>query len=212
MSAIEVRTQAELDKALANLADDEWIECHGSGHFEVRGSSSVVARGSSSVVARGSSRVEASPYVAIQRHGATSKVKGGVLIQIPLITTAAEWCDYYGVKVTRGVATLFKAVGDDYSTSRARQKDVFYTPGSKPSAPDWDGGKNECGGGLHFSPAPAMALEFNSDAARFVACPVRVAEIVVHKDPVYPGKVKAPRVCGPVFEVDRFGERIEAAV
>lgn len=83
-----------------------------------------------------------------------------------------------------------------------------HAPGSKPEAPDWDDGKAECGGGLHFSPHPVMALEFNSKATRFVACSVRVSEIVVHQDAQYPNKVKARRVARPVFEVDRDGEPV----
>ncbi len=131
-------------------------------------------------------------------------MKGGVLIQIPEITTAEEWCEFYGVEVRRGVVTLFKAVDKNFKSGHGFE----YKPGSKPRAPDWDGGENECGGGLHFSPRPALALQFMPEAARFVGCPVKVAEIVVHKSPMYPSKVKAPGVCRPVFEVDIDGERI----
>lgn len=54
-----------------------------------------------------------------------------------------------------------------------------------------------------------MAFAF-IDAKRFVACPVLVSEIVVHKDATYPGKIKAPRCCAPIWEVNIDGERIEA--
>jgi hypothetical protein len=39
---------------------------------------------------------------------------------------------------------------------------------------------------------------------------VRVGDIVVHKDPLYPSKIKAKGVCAPVFEVDIDGEPVEA--
>ena len=39
----------------------------------------------------------------------------------------------------------------------------------------------ECGGGLHFAGSPVAALEFNETATRYVACPVRLDEIVVHQ-------------------------------
>jgi hypothetical protein len=52
-------------------------------------------------------------------------------------------------------------------------------------------------------------LQFAENAKRFVACPVRLKDIKVHKNPMYPNKVKAPRVALPCYEVDRFGERIE---
>jgi hypothetical protein len=152
-------------------------------------------------------------YAAIvaQAHDrATIDIPGAVILKTPEIRTAADWCDYYGVTVKRGVATLFKAVDDDYSTNNARRKNISYAPGEKPAAPDWDGGVAECGGGLHFSPHPMLALEFNQDATRFVACPVKVAEIVVHPDALYPNKVKAPRVCAAIYEVDRDGEPLPA--
>jgi hypothetical protein len=38
-----------------------------------------------------------------------------------------------------------------------------------------------------------------------VACPVRLEDIVLHRRPVYPSKVKAKRVCAPVYEVDGDG-------
>jgi hypothetical protein len=36
---------------------------------------------------------------------------------------------------------------------------------------------------------------------RFVACPVRLEDIVFHPDGDYPDKVKAGAVCAPVYEV-----------
>lgn len=106
--------------------------------------------------------------------------------------------------VEGGVATLFKAVGDDFHSSRLGN----YTPGTIPRAPDWDGGEAECGGGLHFCAHPQAALAFFESATRFVACPVALTDIVVHADPQYPTKVKARGCCGPVYEVDRRGRRI----
>jgi hypothetical protein len=201
-----------------------------SPRVEARESSSprVVAWGSSSptVEARESSspRVEAwdssSPrgsvgkyaaLVASQNDRSKITIPGAVLLEQPKIETAADWCDYYGVAVKRGMALLFKAVDDDYSTGFARSREVFYTPGSKPKAPDWDGGRAECGGGLHFSPSPSLGRDFNPDATRYVACPVKLSEIVVHKNPSYPNKVKAPRVAGAIYEVDVDGERLKKA-
>ena len=222
MKTYECRTQAELDAALKKAKPEDLVACIGSGTFTVtesssvvaRGSSRVVAWGSSSVVAResssveawGSSSVRASKYVPVQRHSPLVKVDGGVLIDIPQPSTAEEWCDYYGVPIVGGIATLYKAVGADFSTNNARTRGIFYTPGAMPEAKDWDGGAAECGGGLHFSPTPGHTREFNDHPAHYVACPVKVADIAVHKDAQYPSKVKAPRVCAPVWECDRDGE------
>ena len=102
---------------------------------------------------------------------------------------------------------LYKALNANCSSGYG----FDYTPGTVPAAPDWDGGKAECGGGLHFCSSPLHALAFFSDATRFMACPVRLKDIVVHKDAQYPTKVKAKGCCGPVYEVDRYGEPVAKA-
>ena len=236
MEYVDVKTQAELEKVLkkGNIPN-----CRGNGAFRAYGSSQVTAYGSSQVTAcdssqvtafdssqvkasdsshvtacdssqvraYGSSQVTASAFVAVTIHGKTSKVKGGKIIRIPVITTAVQWCKFYGVEIKSGVAVMFKAVRNDFKSKRGME----YTPGSTPKAPDWDNGKEECGGGLHFSPRPFMALKFDLEATRFVGCPIKVSEIVVHKDAQYPDKIKAPRVYKPCFEVDIDGNPIRKA-
>ena len=57
-----------------------------------------------------------------------------------------------------------------------------------------------------FTSRPSRCLPFlrgRQDA--FVACPVRLADIVVHPNGIYPDKVKASGVCAPVYEVDPDG-------
>jgi hypothetical protein len=127
-----------------------------------------------------------------------------VVIAIPAVTTPREWCDFYNVPIREdGTVVLFKGVDTDYRTPQPHT--FLYAPGSTPAAPDWDP-KSECGQGLHFSPRPSATLQFNPDAKRFVACPVRLDEIVVHHHLArYPSKVKAPRVCAPCWEVDIDG-------
>jgi len=175
-----------------------------SSHVEAWGRSHVEAWGRSHVEAWGRSHVEASKYNSVTIFGKSVEARGGVQIHIPEILTAKEWCDYYGVNIKKGIAVLFKATDENFET----QKGVKYLPKTIPEAPDWDGGKKECGGGLHFSPHPQMALEFRSDAKRFVACPVQVKDIVVHKNAVHPQKIKAKKCCAPVWEVDRYGNRL----
>lgn len=228
MSYIEVASQAELDRALAELAPGAIIVLQGNGRFVFQGSSapSIMTRDSSapSIETWGSSapnivtRDSSAPRGTVGKHSAAvirrhapsvPNIKGAIVLDVPRIETAAQWCDYHGVTVKRGLAILFKAVDNDYSTDNARHAGVFYTPGSKPAAPDWDGGKAECGGGLHFSPHPLMARKFNRQATRYVACPVRVSEIVVHPDATMPQKVKAPRCAGRIIEVDQHGRPLK---
>lgn len=136
------------------------------------------------------------------------KINGGIQVEIPKIKTAEEWCEYWGVEVKDGVAILYKGTDDDYSTFCARSADIYYRPGETPRAPDWDDGKKECGGGLHFSPTPFHVFGFRCNVDHFIACPVRIDEIVVHYPAEYPEKVKAPRVYKPCYEVDINGNLI----
>ena len=107
--------------------------------------------------------------------------------------------------IVNGVVVLYKGVGTDYKSIRGGD----YTPGTKPEAYDWDGGKQECGRGLHFSPSPMHTLEFNSCVKKFIACPVKAKDIVIHPDGQFPQKVKAKCCCAPVWEVDIDGNRID---
>jgi len=169
------------------------------------GEATVHAWGEATVHAWGQATVHASKYVAIQVSGDSVKAQGGVIITIPTPTTAQEWCEVYGAETRRGIAYLYKAVDSDFRSGHGME----YRPGTRPAAPDWDGGKAECGGGLHFCARPHDCLTFMPDATRFVRCPVRVSEIAIHPNPIYPQKVKAPRVCGKILEVDIDGRTVD---
>ena len=193
--------------------------------------SQVTARENSQVAARGNSQVTAwensfirvyhgkvtvvSPSAVIMvMPGFDGKIinKAGVtIVYAPVVDTAEKWLSFYGVPVKNGKAVLYKAVDDDFSTDRARRANIAYVPGTSPKAPDWNP-EPECGGGLHFSAHPQIALQYNTDATRFVACPVLVSEIVVHYPAEYPDKVKAPRVVGRCYEVDKNGKRLSKVI
>jgi len=113
-----------------------------------------------------------------------------------------QWCDYHGVTVMDGIAYLFKAVNQQWTTGRG----VDYSPGSLPEAPDWDAAWRDCGRGLHFCAHPLQSLGFlggRVEDARFLKVGVRVDELVPLGD-----KVKARRVVVGCVEVDRFGDVI----
>ena len=201
-----ITTQAELDAAVKAKAD--LIEISGSGYFEISGQVSVHAWGQATVRASGQATVHpwgqatvrAEKYNAITIMGSfQGKIKGGVQIKIPIISTVKTWCDFNGLKISKGVVIVFKAVNEFFASPRGTE----YKPGSMPEATDWDGGKAECGGGLHFSPTPFQALVFNPDAKKFIACPVALKDMrVPQANDKYPEKIKARRVCAPCFEVD----------
>jgi hypothetical protein len=182
------------------------VRAYDSATVEASDSATVRASGSATVRASGSATVEASRFVAVTRHGETAKVNGGVLIQIPPTDTPEAWADFYGLKVSRGTVVLFKAVDDEFRSGHG----TTYTPGSKPSAPDWQD-HDGCGNGLHFCPRPFMAHLYHTNATRFVACRVKLADLVVIGS--YPGalpsdKVKAPS-CTVLHECDEDGVKLE---
>ena len=187
--------------------DSVQVTAHDSVQVTAHGSVQVRAYGSVQVRASDSVQVRASKYVAISDHGPHTQIIGGHVLTIPKPATVAEWCDFYDVPIVDGRAVLYKAVDDSYTSPHG----MSYTPGTAPTAEDWDEGKAECGGGLHFCPRPFMAASFAEGITnpRFVACPVDIADI---RPPTpgdrYPGKVKASRVASPIWEVDIDGNRI----
>jgi cytoskeletal protein RodZ len=148
MSQCIVTTQAELDKALTEKADwidirspsGVWLEISASGSATVRASGSATVRASGSatvsafdsatVSAYGSATVSASSLVAVHLHSASVHVSGGVVLDHTKVAnfTALEWCEYNGVIVENGVATLYKAVNNEFTTDRGTD----YSPGSLP--------------------------------------------------------------------------------
>jgi len=194
---------------VANGSSAPRVEANGSSAPRVVAYDSsapcVVAKAYARLEVRGHTKVEAQPTVSVVGFG-KPVIAGTDRVQIVKMETPADWCAFYGVEVVDGVATLYKAVGDDWKSPCGGN----YTPGTIVEAPDWDGGVNECGGGLHFSPRPTMALAFHPEAKRFVACPVALADMRSPQDTdTMPQKCKARRTCGPVYEVDRDGDRIE---
>jgi hypothetical protein len=194
-----VTNQAELDAAIER--GDALIEISSPAGVWL----TLTKSDSSSVVAWGSSRVVATPNVAVHLHSARATTKGGVVIDVTRVDQdGAEWCRHHGVKVSRaGVATLYKAVADDF-TSRYG---ASYSPGTKPSAPDWRD-DDTCGGGLHFGPTPRHAKDYMPDASRFVEVGVKVADL--RPIPGGTAKAKAPRVVRACVEVDLDGKRVTA--
>ena len=201
-------TVTAYDSSTVTASGSSTVRASGSSTVTASGSSTVTASGAAQVIARHAVKVIATAYVAVTILGAKVSVTGGIEIRPPDINTGKAWCDAQGVEVKRGVAVLYKAVDAQWKSAYG----MSYKPGTTPSAADWDGGKAECGGGLHFFPQPWMAHRWNPDFKHIVACPVKVSEIAAHGwDAQFPDKVKAPRVCAPCYEVDIEGNRIEPA-
>ena len=196
MAFVECTTQAQLDKVKPGD-----IAVVRKGFFTAYGSSTVRAYGSSTVTAYDSSTVTAGKFTAVHHLSDQATVQGGVIIR-PTKATPVDWCAAYGVTPKRGFVTLFKAVEDDWR-GQHKLDEVTYRPGDKPTAPDFNR-RAVCGGGLHLSPFPFMAQRYCDTASHFVACKVRVADMVILEDKV---KVKT---CTVLHEVDIDGNPLEA--
>ncbi|MGO4984651.1 DUF7666 domain-containing protein [Collinsella sp. Sow4_E3] len=191
------------DSSTVRACGSSTVTACGSSTVRAYDSSTVRAYGSSTVRAYDSSTVTARPGVAVHLHSRRATVTGGVLIDhTNEPTNPAEWCAYHGIKVTDGIATVYKAVGDDWCSPHG----TSYAPGSTPEAPDWED-SNNCGGGLHFSPTPVEATAYHPEATRWLAVGVSVADL----RPILGGtpKCKAPRVATPCRPVTIDGDPIE---
>jgi hypothetical protein len=184
------------------------IRAYGQVTIRAYGQVTITASGQVTIRAYGQVTITAfTSYVTVRKAGSANAVTiEGPATVVVGPTNAEEWCAWYGVVPDGDLVTLFKVVGPDWKSGHG----TSYEPGTTPEAPDWDPGP-ECGSGLHFAPAPGLAVRWSSwnwADQRFVACPVRLDEIVVHPDGQMPDKVKAPRVAAPCWEVDIDGDRI----
>ena len=136
--------------------------------------------------------------VPVQDYGPDTKITATVVIPIRTPESMEEWCEFYGVKVSRGWAVVFKGTNAEGVSAHG----FAYPVGQEVAATDWSDIK-DCGNGLHFSPRPFMTLSYAPDAARFLECKVKVSECVVLGD-----KIKAPR-CKVVRPVDEDGEPVD---
>ena len=181
------------------------VEAWGSATVRASGSATVRASGSATIEAWGSATIEATPWVAVHLHSARATVSGGHIIDVAALdlTDPETWCTYHGVTVVDGVATVHKAVGDNWSTDRGTD----YSPGSTPDALDWRD-NHECGGGLHFSPRPVQSRTYYPTATKYLACGVALTDLrpILGDTP----KCKAPRVVTPCREVTIDGEAVQA--
>ncbi|MFT4076448.1 MAG: hypothetical protein QM647_13060, partial [Asticcacaulis sp.] len=155
------------------------------------------------VTARMSISFNAGPNVAVHYEGDVT-VTGGHSVEIKK-ETPQDWCDYYGARVVDGVAILYKAVDAQFKSHWGGD----YTPGLTPSV-DKFRAEPECGpGALYFSPTPRHTHQFVTNPEKYVACPVRLEDIVTHPTGSYPAKVKAKGCCAPVYECDIWGDPVK---
>jgi len=192
------------DSSQVRAYDSSQVTAYGSSQVTAYGSSQVRACGNVFIRLYSALSIKASSSVIIHILGKCKSIKGGIQIKSKKIKTIDDWCDFYGAKKVKDCVILYKAVDDNYMSMYG----TCYKPKTKPEALDWDGGKQACGKGLHFSASPREAREFFRGATKFVACPIKKSEIAIHPNCDSPEKVKARAVSKPCYEVDIDGVRI----
>ncbi|MGO5253363.1 DUF7666 domain-containing protein [Collinsella bouchesdurhonensis] len=201
--ACDSATVMACDSTTVTAYDSATVTACDSTTVTAYDSATVAAYGSATVRAHDSATVTARPRVAVHCHSRRASIVGGVIIDHTQEPTDPDaWCAYHGIEVADGVATVYKAVGDNWISPHG----TSYAPGTLPEAADWRD-DNDCGGGLHFSPSPAEATAYHREATRWLAVGVSVADLrpILGDTP----KCKAPRVATPCRPVTIDGDPIE---
>jgi hypothetical protein len=207
VSAYDSASVRASGSASVSAYDSASVRAYDSASVSAYGSASVSASGSASVRAYGSASVRASRFVAVHLHSASARITGGIIIDVTKLDldSHGDWAEYHGVETTEdGDLIVYKAVGDDLKSGYGFQ----YPIGETVAAPDWNP-VAVCGYGLHFSPSPAQAQHYNSEATRFLRCAVAPADAVVLDGSATwsTPKLKA-RAAKVVCEVDVHGNEL----
>ncbi len=109
--------------------------------------------------------------------------------------TKKDFLDIYG-QDKNGNVTLYKSVRHENNTD-------FYTGKIKyvgtVTCPDWDGDSSrQCGGGLHLSPLPELALGYND--GKLLRCKVNKKDFVVYAEDITKVRCKKVTVIGEYKE------------
>jgi hypothetical protein len=167
-------------------------ELWGSSHAVLRESSHAVLRESSHAVLRGNSSaksqdktvvidklLEQATLICIDKKCAVreKEATANIIISPPVTYNIKSFCDIYSNNMeSKKEIILYKSVRPD------NDKD-FYTNSIKydgvVECPDFDPDtERQCGGGLHLSPTPELALSYNQ--GKVLKCSVNVKDIVVY--------------------------------
>jgi hypothetical protein len=176
------------------------VRAYGKSTVRAYGKSTVRAYGKSTVTACGESTVTAGSHTAVHLHSGFARIEGGVLIDHTTVdeSVPSVWAAYHGAQITGDTITVYKAVRADLKSAHG----ALYEIGSEVSCDDWRD-TDECGNGLHFSPSPAQASDYDSQATRWLECTVALSDL----RPLTGGgaaKAKAPRAM-VIREVDIAG-------
>jgi hypothetical protein len=198
-SSVEARENSSVE-AWGNSSVVAWenssVVARENSSVEAWGNSSVEAWGNSSVVAWVNSSVEAWENSSVRGFSSSLKIKAGhqsvIILQdcnpaiidckntATIINTKkhihdlSSFSDIY--PPNNRVFTLYKSVNTgnvDFYTGK-----IQYIEGREVECPDFDPNpQRQCGGGLHLSPTPQLALGYNK--GQLLECLVKEEDIVI---------------------------------
>ena len=171
-------------------------------------SSAELWANSSAELRENSSAVLKSPTAVVWlMPGFTGKVTGrGHIIRVKNPTSIAQWAKRNDATIKAGRLLVGKALDADLKSPHG----TAYIPGTTVTAPDWDKGQTECGGGLHACSTPHESkMRYLTNAKRFVVLSVAVADCrKPQATDQMPDKIKF-RTAKVLYECDEDGKKIE---
>jgi hypothetical protein len=141
------------------------------------------------------------------------KSKTATVVQVNAPSSEKAWCEFNGVDVKRGFATVFKRVSADFKTQEGTPNETPWNIGSTLEHKAWDPEKKECGAGkYHACPAPHYCNQYRGTFGdRYVAIRVAIEDMFLWKDkPEHPNKI-AFRKGLVLHECDVHGRKIGGA-
>jgi hypothetical protein len=132
------------------------------------------------------------PAVLIFRNGFRQKISGNAtkVYQKKESYTKQNFVDLF----KKGKLILYKSVNPETECDFFTGK-IKYETGKTVGCPDWDSNANrQCGGGLHLSPTPAMALSYNQ--GKIKVCEVKIKNFVVYSKDITKVRCKEVTVIG----------------
>ena len=200
----EVNVQCNL--IISSTPQNSTVRAYDTSTVTAYGSSTVTAYGSSTVTAYGSSTVRACGSSTVTAYGnaVLSVLRSSVTVMLfnlavatfigcePIVKSCEDTATIVRVAVFQHTTQSFTQIYSEQIQADGRillyksvQTDAtdFYSGTIKyegiVECPDWDPNpERECGGGLHLSPAPELALSYNK--GKIKRCLVHPDDIVVY--------------------------------
>ena len=204
--ACDNSTVRACDNSTVTAYGNSTVTAYGNSTVTAYGNSTVTAYGNSTVTAYGNSTVRAcdnstvtatemsiitvestsvkleaslNSVIILRQNIKFKKVKTVTVVRQKQVEhNLKTFKEVYPENVVDGEIILYKSVSPTNLTDFKTGK-IKYEIGKTIDCPDFDPDKNrECGGGLHLSPTPELALNYNQ--GKLLKCRVKVKDMVIY--------------------------------